>query len=160
MLSQQFLAVGPYREGLDLFAEGASFELGALQPAVAVKVVVPHGGVQSTSFGASSNAAPLQDVLAVLGVADARLLEATVDAVATGDAKRALQALEECAVQGRDAGSFASDLEVRARELLVVQVLGELPDELSLTPEADAALRAQAARSPLPRIHRRLAERS
>jgi DNA polymerase-3 subunit gamma/tau len=88
----------------------------------------------------------LEDVLAVLGVADARLLEQTVDAVAAGDAAGALRALEECAEQGRDAGSFASDLEVRARELLVVQTLGELPDELSLTPEADAALRAQADR--------------
>jgi len=88
----------------------------------------------------------LEDVLAVLGVADARLLEETVDAVARGDAAGALRALEECAEQGRDAGSFASDLEVRARELLVVQTLGELPDELSLTPEADAALRAQAER--------------
>ena len=88
----------------------------------------------------------LEDVLAVLGVADARLLEQTVDAVAGGDAAGALRALEECAEQGRDAGSFASDLEVRARELLVVQTLGELPDELSLTPEADAALRAQADR--------------
>jgi DNA polymerase-3 subunit gamma/tau len=88
----------------------------------------------------------LADVLAVLGVADARLLEATVDAVAAGDARRALRALEECVGQGRDAASFASDLEVRARELLVVQILGELPDELSLTPEADAALRAQAER--------------
>jgi DNA polymerase-3 subunit gamma/tau len=88
----------------------------------------------------------LEDVLAVLGVADARLLEQTVDAVAGGDAASALRALEECTEQGRDAGSFASDLEVRARELLVVQTLGELPDELSLTPEADAALRAQAER--------------
>jgi DNA polymerase III subunit gamma/tau len=88
----------------------------------------------------------LEDVLAVLGVADARLLERTVDAVATGDAAAALHALEECAQQGRDAGSFASDLEVRARELLVVQTLGELPEELSLTPEADAALLAQAER--------------
>jgi DNA polymerase-3 subunit gamma/tau len=88
----------------------------------------------------------LEDVLAVLGVADARLLEQTVDAVATGDAAAALHALEECAQQGRDAGSFASDLEVRARELLVVQTLGELPEELSLTPEADAALVAQAER--------------
>jgi DNA polymerase-3 subunit gamma/tau len=88
----------------------------------------------------------LEDVLAVLGVADARLLEETVDAVATGDAARALRALEECVEQGRDAGSFASDLEVRARELLVVQVLGELPPELSLTPEADAVLSAQAER--------------
>jgi DNA polymerase-3 subunit gamma/tau len=88
----------------------------------------------------------LEDVLAVLGVADARLLERTVDAVASGDAAAALRALEECAQQGRDAGSFASDLEVRARELLVVQTLGELPEELSLTPEADAALLAQAER--------------
>ncbi len=88
----------------------------------------------------------LEDVLAVLGVADARLLEATVDAVAAGDAARALRTLEECVEQGRDAGSFASDLEVRARELLVVQVLSEVPVELSLTPEADAALGEQAAR--------------
>jgi DNA polymerase III subunit gamma/tau len=88
----------------------------------------------------------LADVLAVLGVADAALLEKTVDAVAAGDARAALLALEECVEGGRDAGSFASDLEVRARELLVVQVLGEVPAELSLTPEADAALRAQAER--------------
>jgi DNA polymerase III subunit gamma/tau len=88
----------------------------------------------------------LEDVLAVLGVADARLLEQTVDAVASGDAAAALRTLEECAEQGRDAGSFASDLEVRARELLVVQTLGELPEELSLTPEADATLREQAER--------------
>jgi DNA polymerase III subunit gamma/tau len=88
----------------------------------------------------------LEDVLAVLGVADASLLEATVDAVAAGDAARALKTLEECAEQGRDAASFASELEVRARELLVVQTLGEVPAELSLTAEADAALGAQAAR--------------
>jgi DNA polymerase III subunit gamma/tau len=90
----------------------------------------------------------LEDVLAVLGVADTRLLEATVDAVAEGDAKRALTVLAECAEQGRDAGAFAGDLEVRARELLVVQTLGEVPGELSLTPEADAALLAQAERVP------------
>jgi len=88
----------------------------------------------------------LADVLAVLGVADARLLEETVDAVAQGDGASALTALAQCAEQGRDAASFAGDLEVRARELLVVQTLGELPAELSLTPEADAALQAQAER--------------
>jgi DNA polymerase III subunit gamma/tau len=88
----------------------------------------------------------LEDVLAVLGVADARLLEETVDAVASGDAARALKALDECVEQGREAGSFASDLEVRARELLVVQTLGAVPEELALTPESDAALQAQAER--------------
>jgi DNA polymerase III subunit gamma/tau len=88
----------------------------------------------------------LDDVLAVLGVADASLLEATVDAVASGDARRALQTLEEALAKGRDAASFAADLEVRARELLVVQTLGAVPEELALTGEADAALAAQAER--------------
>jgi DNA polymerase III subunit gamma/tau len=88
----------------------------------------------------------LEDVLAVLGVADTGLLEETVDAVAAGDARRALQALASYVEQGRDAGTFASDLEVRARELMVVQSLGEVPAELALTAEADAALRAQAER--------------
>jgi DNA polymerase-3 subunit gamma/tau len=90
----------------------------------------------------------LDDVLAVLGVTDARLLEASVDAVADGDARSALQIVATCAEQGRDAASFAGDLEVRARELLVVQTLGEVPSELSLTPEADAALKEQAERVP------------
>jgi DNA polymerase III subunit gamma/tau len=88
----------------------------------------------------------LEDVLAVLGVADSRLLEETVDAVGVGDSRRALQALADCVEQGRDAASFASELEVRARELLVVQTLGAVPEELALTPEADGALAAQAER--------------
>jgi DNA polymerase III subunit gamma/tau len=88
----------------------------------------------------------LEDVLAVLGVADSGLLEELVDAVDQGDARGALLALERCVESGRDAGSFAADLEVHARELLVVQTLGELPAELSLTEEADTRLRAQAER--------------
>ncbi len=87
----------------------------------------------------------LEDVLAVLGVADARLLAETVTAVASGDARAALQALERCAQSGRDAASFASDLEIKARELLIVQTLQEVPTELSLTPEADSALAELAA---------------
>jgi DNA polymerase III subunit gamma/tau len=94
----------------------------------------------------SGSAIALEDVLAVLGVADARLLEETVDAIEQGDARRALKALEQCVEQGREAASFAADLEVRGRELLVVQTLGEVPEELALTPESDEALRAQAER--------------
>jgi len=96
----------------------------------------------------SGSTIALEDVLAVLGVADAQLLERAVDAVADADARGALLALAECADSGRDAGSFASDLETRARELLVVQTLGEIPPELQLTPEADAQLLAQAERVP------------
>ncbi len=88
----------------------------------------------------------LEDVLAVLGIADSALLERTVDAVAAGDARAALLALAECADSGRDASSFATDLESKARELLIVQTLGEIPPELALTPEADARLAAQAER--------------
>jgi len=94
----------------------------------------------------SGNEIALEDVLAVLGVADAGLLEELLDAVDAGDARRALLALERCVESGRDAGSFTTDLEVHARELLVVQTLGELPAELALTKEADARLRAQAER--------------
>jgi DNA polymerase-3 subunit gamma/tau len=96
----------------------------------------------------SGSAISLEDVLAVLGVADSRLLAEAVDAVAAGDTPAALGALERCAAQGRDAASFATDLEGRLRELMIVQTLGEVPAELSLTPESDAALAEQAARLP------------
>jgi DNA polymerase-3 subunit gamma/tau len=88
----------------------------------------------------------LADVLAVLGATDGELLEETIDAVYAGDARAALLAVARCAQGGRDAGAFAADLEVRARELLVVATLGEVPTELALTAELDARLAAQAAR--------------
>ncbi len=90
----------------------------------------------------------LEDVLAVLGVTDSQLLEETIDAVQQGSARDALLAVARCAEGGRDAGAFTSDLEGRARELLVVHTLGEVPAELSLTAEADARLWAQAQRVP------------
>ena len=90
----------------------------------------------------------LEDVLAVLGVTDSQLLEETIDAVARGSARESLLAVARCAEGGRDAGAFTADLEGRARELLVVHTLGEVPAELSLTAEADARLQAQAERVP------------
>jgi DNA polymerase III subunit gamma/tau len=88
----------------------------------------------------------LEDVQAVLGVTDSLLLEEAIDAVQEGNAREVLLAVARCAESGRDAGAFAADLEVRARELLVVGTLGALPAELSLTPETDARLQAQAER--------------
>jgi DNA polymerase-3 subunit gamma/tau len=90
----------------------------------------------------------LEDVLAVLGVTDSQLLEETIDAVAQGSAREVLLAVARCADGGRDAGAFTADLEGRARDLLVVHTLGEVPAELSLTAEADARLQAQAERVP------------
>jgi DNA polymerase-3 subunit gamma/tau len=86
----------------------------------------------------------LQDVLAVLGIADEQLLTGAFEAIQAGDARGALLTVARCVDSGRDASSFIRDLEGRARELLIVQTLGEVPPELSLTPEIDQRLRAQA----------------
>ncbi len=87
-----------------------------------------------------------EDVLAVLGVADAQLIEALIDAVQGGDAPAVLRAIGTCAEQGRDAGALGGDLETRARELLITQTLQEVPTELRLTAELDERLLEQAQR--------------
>lgn len=101
---------------------------------------------QLLTYSDSDQEIVLADVLAVLGVTDSELIAATLDAVDAGDAKQTLTCVESCVSAGRDPGAFAGDLEARARELLVVQVLGEVPAELSLTRESDARLAEQAAR--------------
>ena len=66
----------------------------------------------------------LEDVLAVLGAADADLVFGAVDAIAAGDQREALLAAARLAESGRDLGRFFSDLEAHARGLMVVQTLG------------------------------------
>jgi DNA polymerase-3 subunit gamma/tau len=92
----------------------------------------------------SGRSITLEDVLAVLGAADADLVFGTVDAIAAGDAREALLAAARLADSGRDLGRFFGDLEAHARALMVVQALGELPAELRVTPEQDERLVAQA----------------
>jgi DNA polymerase-3 subunit gamma/tau len=89
-----------------------------------------------------------EDVLAVLGVADADLLFSAIDAVAAHDARGALQAAARLADSGRDLARFVKDLETHARELLVVRTLGEVPAELRITPDRDERLAEQAERVP------------
>jgi len=84
------------------------------------------------------------DVLAVLGVADAEQLFDAVDAIITRDPARALRAAAKLADSGRDAGQLLRDLEVHGRELLAVQVLGDVPPEMQVTPERDIRLAEQA----------------
>ena len=93
----------------------------------------------------SGRSIALADVLAVLGAADADLLFGTVDAVAAGEAREALLATARLADSGRDLGRFFGDLEAHARALMVVQALGDVPAELTVTPEHDERLAAQAA---------------
>ncbi len=98
----------------------------------------------------------LEDVLAVLGAADADLLFGAVDAVASGDARAALHACARLAESGRDVGRFFGDLEAQARALMVVQVLGEVPPELRVTAEQDERLGEQARRVPAEAVVRLL----
>jgi DNA polymerase III subunit gamma/tau len=84
------------------------------------------------------------DVLAVLGVADAEQLFAAVEAIVAGDPAEAMRAAARLAESGRDPGQVLRDLEIHGRELLTVQVLGEVPAELRVTPERDRRLAEQA----------------
>jgi DNA polymerase III subunit gamma/tau len=84
------------------------------------------------------------DVLAVLGVTDSELLFEAVDAVVARDPAQALRTAARLTESGRDPGQVLRDLEVHGRELLAVQVLGEVPLELRLTPDRDRRLLEQA----------------
>ena len=88
------------------------------------------------------------DVIAVLGVADAEQLFEAIDAVVARDPAQALRAAAKLVQSGRDPGQVLRDLEVHARELLTVQILGEVPSELRVTPERDQRLSEQAGALP------------
>jgi DNA polymerase-3 subunit gamma/tau len=94
----------------------------------------------------SGSEVTLEDVLAVLGAADADLLFGSVDAVDAGDARAALLAAARLAESGRDVGRFFGDFEAHLRGLMIVQTLGEVPEELRVTPEQDERLAEQARR--------------
>jgi DNA polymerase III subunit gamma/tau len=94
----------------------------------------------------SGAAVTLEDVLAVLGAADADLLFGAVDAVAGEDPRAALHVAARLTESGRDAGRFFGDLEAHLRGLMVVQTLGEVPEELKVTAEQDERLAEQAHR--------------
>ncbi len=85
-----------------------------------------------------------EDVLAVLGVADAELILAAADALAAGDARGVLEATERLSASGHDVVQFGRDLLAHLRELLVVRTIGDLPDTLSFTAVEPERLRSQA----------------
>jgi DNA polymerase-3 subunit gamma/tau len=99
---------------------------------------------QLVTYSGSSIAT--EDVLAVLGVADDDLLFGALDAIAARDAKAAWHVSARLAESGRDAAQFLRDLESHTRDVLVVQTLGEVPAQLTMTTERDARLADQARR--------------
>jgi DNA polymerase-3 subunit gamma/tau len=86
----------------------------------------------------------LDDVLQLLGAADAELLFGAVDAVIAEDPKAVLLGVEEMARSGRDPARFARDLLAHLRHLLVTQTVGEVPNTFVVTATDEGRLAAQA----------------
>nr|MDQ3936220.1 DNA polymerase III subunit gamma/tau [Actinomycetota bacterium] len=96
----------------------------------------------------------LDDVLEILGVADAELVFDCADALAGHDPKAALLAVERLSRSGRDVEQFTADLAGHLRHLYVVQTLGDVPDSFAVTAEQSDRVRAQAGQIPAGEILR------
>ncbi len=86
----------------------------------------------------------LDEVLEMLGAADAELLFDAIDAVAGEDPKAVLLGVEKMAQSGRDPSQFARDLLAHLRHLLVTQTTGEVPASFVVTATDSARLQSQA----------------
>ncbi len=98
---------------------------------------------QLVAFGGSQ--VKLEDVLELLGAADAELLFDAVDAVLAEDPKGVLLGVEKMARSGRDPAQFARDLLAHLRHLLVTQTVGEVPNTFVVTATDGDRLKAQAS---------------
>jgi DNA polymerase-3 subunit gamma/tau len=97
---------------------------------------------QLVAYG--GNQIGLEDVLQLLGAADAELLFGAVDAVIAQDPKAVLLGVEDMARSGRDPSQFARDLLAHLRHLLVTQTVGEVPNTFVVTATDEGRLAAQA----------------
>jgi DNA polymerase III subunit gamma/tau len=88
----------------------------------------------------------LEDVLDILGVADAEMVLDTAESLAQRDPKDALLSVQRLSDSGRDFTQFMRDLTAHLRHLFVVQTLGEVPESFSVTAEHTDRLAAQAER--------------
>jgi len=99
---------------------------------------------QLVAFG--GDAVSTDEVVELLGAADADLLFDTTDALAAGDPRVALEAVERLARSGRDPGQFARDLIAHLRQLLVARATGEVPESFTVTVAQPERLATQAER--------------
>jgi DNA polymerase III subunit gamma/tau len=99
---------------------------------------------QLVTYG--GNEVKLDDVLEILGVADAELVLAAGEALADRDPRGALLTVQSLSESGRDFTQFMRDLSAHLRHLFVVQTLGHVPDSFSVTAEHTDRLAAQADR--------------
>ena len=99
---------------------------------------------QLVTYG--GNEVKLDDVLEILGVADAELVLAAGEALADRDPRAALLTVQSLSESGRDFTQFMRDLSAHLRHLFVVQTLGHVPDSFSVTAEQTDRLADQAGR--------------
>src|ERR671919_3194166 len=99
---------------------------------------------QLVTYGGSE--VKLDDVLEILGVADAELVLAAGESLADGDPRAALLTVQSLSESGRDVTQFMRDLSAHLRHLFVVQTLGAVPDSFSVTAEHTDRLADQAER--------------
>jgi DNA polymerase-3 subunit gamma/tau len=97
---------------------------------------------QLVAFGGPKVAT--DEVVELLGAADAELLFDTTDALASGDARAALEAVERLSRSGRDPGQFARDLIAHLRQLLVTRATGDVPESFTVTVAQPERLAEQA----------------
>src|SRR5690349_10060783 len=97
---------------------------------------------QLVAFG--GDRVKLDDVLELLGAADAELLFGAVDAVIAEDPRAVLLGVEQMARSGRDPSQFARDLLAHLRHLLVTQTVGEVPNTFVVTATDSDRLATQA----------------
>jgi DNA polymerase III subunit gamma/tau len=88
----------------------------------------------------------LEDVLDILGVADAEMVLESAEALVQRDPKAALLSVQRLSDSGRDFTQFMRDLTAHLRHLFVVQTLGEVPESFSVTAEHTDRLASQAER--------------
>jgi DNA polymerase-3 subunit gamma/tau len=101
---------------------------------------------QLVTYGGSK--IELENVLEIMGAADAELVLDTAEALIDHDPKGVLLAVEKLSSSGRDIAHFMQDLSEHLRHLFVVQTLGEVPATFAVTAEHTDRLSAQADRLP------------
>ena len=97
---------------------------------------------QLVAFGGDKVAT--DDVIEMLGAADAELLFGATDALAAGDSAAVLDVVDRLARSGRDPAQFARDLVAHLRQLLVARATGAVPESFTVTVAQPDRLAEQA----------------
>ena len=86
------------------------------------------------------------DVLAVLGIADADLIFGAAEAIAAHDGRAAIETVDALSRSGRDPARFARDVIEHLRQLLVVRCTEVVPESFGLVPAHSERLAEQSGR--------------